>query len=162
MGRTYIYNQRKINIKNYHLQTKECELFSNWKNSVANKCPPFERNSFVGIGNSSKFPYSTVRKGEHANEYCERLPEPYDQIYEKTTFTLDGIPTSIVDTKNDLRSSENILTEWKDIHCKMINLSKKLRPQIFQDKILEMVTIITQMIQYKMNVVKLEFLLLKK
>lgn len=139
MGRSYIYNQRKINSRNYYMQTKECEIFSSWKNSVANKCPPFDRNSFAGLGNSSKIHFNIVKSKGFANEYCERLPEPYDKMYEKPTFTLDELPISIVDTKNDLRSSENIRSEWKDIHCKMINLSKKLRSQIFQDELLEKV-----------------------
>lgn len=139
MGRSYIYNQRKTNIRNYYLQTKECEIFWSWKNSVANKCPPFDRNSFAGLGNSSKIHFNTVKSNGFVNEYCERFPEPYDKMYEKPTFTSDGLPMSIVDTKNDLRSSENINSEWKDIHCKMINLSKKLRSQIFQDKLLEKV-----------------------
>lgn len=142
MGRTYIYNQRKINIRNYYLQTKECELFAGWKNSVENKClPSLGRHSFAGIGNSSKSHYNAVRSKGSVNEYCENLPKPYEKIY-KHSRTLDELPTSIVDTKNDLRSSENIFAEWKDIHCKMNNLSKKLRSQIFQDKLLEKVIIL--------------------
>lgn len=139
MGRTYIYNQRKINIKNYHLATKECELLGSWKNSVAKKCPPLERYSFAGHGNSSKISLNPVKSKSNQLEYCEKPPDAYDEIYEKLTFNLNGLPTSIVDTKNDLRSSENIVTEWKDIQCKMINLSKKIRSQIFQDKLLEKV-----------------------
>lgn len=130
MGRNYIYNQRKINFGNYHLQTKECAKFSNWKNSVENKCASFDRVSFVGLNNSTKPHFNA---GQYSDEYCENpSSQPYDQIYEKY-FTTDDLPIS------DLRSSENILNEWKDIQCKMINLSRKLRSKTFQDPFLAMV-----------------------
>ncbi|XP_031632179.1 thioredoxin domain-containing protein 11 [Contarinia nasturtii] len=138
MGRRYIYNQRKINNHNYYLKTKECEKFFKWKNSVSNKCSPYEQSSFfVGHSNSSKFQFTTLKNKQKQNDYyCENIPESCNHFYQ---YDLDGLPTSIVDTKNDLRSSENVFTEWKNIECKMINLSKKLRSQVFQDRILEKV-----------------------
>lgn len=139
MGRTYIYNQRIINMKNYQKQTKECEKVYGWRNSPTNKCPPFEKSPFIGLANSSKFHYNVVKSKFSSNEYCERVPDPYDQIYEKSSFVLNGFPTSMIDSKNDLRSSENILQEWKEVHCKMINLSRKLRSKTFQDPIIEKV-----------------------
>lgn len=140
MGRTYIFNQRKINLEKYYLQNKECEKYSNWKNSAANKCPPFDRSTISGLANSSKSHINTVSNKQRANEYCEKIPETYDRIYEKSKFINDRFPTSIVDTKNDLRSSENIFNEWKDIHCKMLSLSKKIRSKIFVDPILSKVS----------------------
>lgn len=137
MGRNYIYNQRKVNLRNYHQHTKECEKMLDWRNAVADKCVPFERTSFVGLDNSSKVLYNTVRS-KNKVEYCERVIQPYE-----SSFMLRGFPTSIIDSKNDLRSSENILKEWKQIHCKMVNLSKKIRPRIFHDPILEKVFSIT-------------------
>lgn len=142
MGRTYLYSQRQININNYHLQTKECGKIYDWRNSATNKCPPFERTSFFGLDNSSKYHLNTVKSKLRSNEYCEKVPTPYDQTYARTPNTVSGLPTSILDTKNDLRSSENIFNDWKEIHCKMINLSKKLRSRIFQDPILEKVSIV--------------------
>lgn len=141
MGRGYIHNQRKSSIRNYHLQTKECEKILDWRNSAAAKCVPFDRSSFIGLSNSSKFHYNTVKSKQKA-EYCEKVPQ---QHYE-STFTLSGFATSIIDTKNDLRSSENLLNEWKEIHCKMINLSKKLRPRIFQDPSLEKVIVCVEVL----------------
>lgn len=140
MGRTYIYNQRQIRFANYYHQKKECERLSNWKNSAANKCPPIDQRPFIGLANSSKLHFNTISSKQMPSEYCEKLPEPYDQVYQRSVFTVDHFPTSIVDTKNDLRSSENIFTEWKDIHCKMLNLSKKLRSKIFIDPTLEKVS----------------------
>lgn len=139
MGRTYIFNQRKINIGNYHLQAKECIKFSNWKNSADNKCASFGRVSYVGLNNSTKPRLNTVNSKHRMDEYCEKIPQPYDQIYEKSKIFIstDEFPTSAIDTKNDLRSSENILNEWKDIQCKMINLSNKLRAKTFEDPILK-------------------------
>lgn len=136
MGRIYIYNQRKINNQNYYLKTKECEQFSKWKNSMSNKCPPFERNFFVG--NSSKFQLNAPNNKQKQNDYCENISQTCSQLY---SVDLDGLPTSILDTKNDLRSSENIFIEWKDIQCKMLKLSKKLRSQIFQDTALDTVIV---------------------
>lgn len=137
MGRSFIYNQRKINRRNYFLQTKECEHFSKWKNSASNKCPTFERSPFVGLANSSNFQFNTVRSKQKPKEYCEN--GAYSQVY---SFAMNGPSTSIVDTENDLRSSENIFTDWKYIQCRMINLSKKLQSRIFQDKLLEKVNIL--------------------
>lgn len=139
MGRNYIYNQRTINIHNYQKQTKECEKDYVWKNSAANKCPPFEKSPYIGLANSSKHHFNVVKSKLSSNEYCERVPNPYDEIYDESSFVLSGLPTSILDTKNDLRSSENIFNEWKEIHCKMIYLSKKLRSKTFQDPIIEKV-----------------------
>lgn len=135
MGRKYIFNQRKINIKKYFKQRKECEQFTDWKNSILNKCAPFEKSSF--LANSSKFHSKTEHK---PNEYCEMIREPHNLVYGKPTFTMNGLPTSIIDNKNDLQSSENILHEWKDIHCNMIESSKTLRSQIFRDELLEKVS----------------------
>lgn len=134
MGRLYIYNQRKINIQNYNRQTKECETILDWRNAATNKCVPFGRSTFVGLSNSSKYLYNTGRN-KRTVEYCEKIPQPY----ETSTYSQSGLPTSMVDMKNDLRSSENILSEWKEIHCKMVNLSKKLRSKLFQDAALEKV-----------------------
>lgn len=136
MGRNYIYNQRKINIRNYLRQTKECEQILDWRTVAANKCAPYERISFVGLGNSSAYLHNTIRKNRpKMGEYCEKMPESY----ESTSYSQNELPTSMVDSTNDLRSSDNILNEWKAIHCKMINLSNKLRSRTFQDAILEKV-----------------------
>lgn len=153
MGRSYIFNQRKISVSNYHLQAKECEKFSLWKNSAENKCASFDRVSFIGLTNSTNVHYNTVSGRRRSDEYCEKTPQLYEQNYENLKlYSLDELPTSIVDTKNDLRSSENIFNEWKDIKCKMINLSKKLRSKIFQDPVLEQVIIFRfKLISYYKN-----------
>lgn len=136
MGRNYIYDQRKINIRNYLRQVKECEKILDWRTVAANKCAPYERISFVGLGNSSTHHHNTIRKNRpKIAEYCERMPDSYDS----PPHLQNEFATSMIDSKNDLRSSENILNEWKAIHCKMINLSNKLRLRTFQDTILEKV-----------------------
>lgn len=135
MGRTYIYNQRKINIRNYLRQAKECEKVLDWRAVASNKCAPLERISFVGLGNSSTYVHNTMRKSRPTvAEYCERMPDSAS-----STFLHNGIPTSMIDSTNDLRSSDSILNEWKAIHCKMNNLSNKLRARMFQDALLDKV-----------------------
>lgn len=136
MGRTYIYNQRKINIQNYLRQVKECEKILDWKAVAANKCAPLERISFVGLGNSSTHRHSTLRKNPPSiAEYCAKMPESY----ESSSYLQNDVPTSMIDSTNDLRSSDNILNEWKMIHCKINNLSHKLRSRMFQDALLDKV-----------------------
>lgn len=133
MGRNYIYNQRKINIRNYLRQAKECEKLMDWRAVAVNKCAPLERISFVGLGNSSV--HATIQKNRPSEaEYCVKIPESYESSYPQNDF-----PTSMIDSINDLRSSDNILNEWKTIHCKMSNLSNKLRTKMFQDAILDKV-----------------------
>lgn len=134
MGRNYIYNQRKINIRNYLRQSKECEKILDWRTVAANKCAPLERISFVGLGNSSSYLHNTIRKNPPSiAEYCEKMPEPYESASQ------NDFSTSMIDSTNDLRSSDNILNEWKTIHCKINNLSHKLRSRMFQDPILDKV-----------------------
>lgn len=133
MGRTYIYNQRKINIRNYLRQAKECEKVLDWRAVAANKCAPLERISFVGLGNSTYIPH-TIRKSAPAMaEYCEKISDSAASA----PYSHNDIPTSMIDSANDLRSADNILNEWKAIHCKMNNLSNKLRSRMFQDAILD-------------------------
>lgn len=138
MGRTYIYNQRKINIRNYLRQAKECEKVLDWRAVASNKCAPLERISFVGLGNSSTaYIQNTLRKSRPSiAEYCEKMPNSASSSYSHR-----DIPTSMIDSTNDLRSSDNILNEWKAIHCKMNNLSNKLRARMFQDAVLDKVEI---------------------
>lgn len=138
MGRIYIYNQRKINIRNYLRQAKECEKVLDWRTVASNKCAPLERISFVGMGNSSTYIHRTMRKSRPTlAEYCEKLPDPAASAYSHS-----DIPTSMIDSSNDLRSSDNILNEWKAIHCKMNNLSNKLRSRMFLDAVLDKVRLI--------------------
>lgn len=135
MGRTYIYNQRKINIRNYLRQAKECEKVLDWRAVATNKCAPLERISFVGLGNSSTYIHNTMRKSRPTiAEYCEKMPDSAS-----SAFSHNDVPTSMIDSTNDLRSSDNILNEWKAIHCKMNNLSNKLRARMFQDALLDKV-----------------------
>lgn len=136
MGRTYIYNQRKINIRNHLRLVKDCEKVLDWRAVAANKCAPLERISFVGLGNSSTYIYNTIRRNRPTMaDYCEKLPDSASSSYSSH----NDIPTSMIDSANDLRSSDNILSEWKAIHCKMNNLSNKLRSRTFQDAILDKV-----------------------
>lgn len=145
MGRNYIYNQRKINIQNYLRQTKECEKILDWRSVAASKCAPLERISFVGLGNSTSthHQHSSIGKNSPAEgEYCEIIPESYQFSASPMMASMNSqndVPTSMIDTINDLRSSDNILNEWKTIHCKMSNLSRKLRSKTFQDAILDQV-----------------------
>lgn len=118
---------------------KECEKVYVLRNSAANKCAPFEKSPFIGLANSSKYHLSIVRSKLIPNEYCDRMSEPYEQMYEKSSFSLNGFPTSILDSKNDLRSSENVYSEWRAIQCKMIRLSKRIRSKTFRDPIFEKV-----------------------
>lgn len=138
MGRNYIYNQRKINLQNYLRHVKECKQVLDWRAVASNKCAPLERISFVGLGNStSTYIHNTIRRGRPTvAEYCEKIP---DSTSSSSSYSHSDIPTSMIDSTNDLRSSDNILNEWKTIHCKMINLSNKLRSRIFQDAILDKV-----------------------
>lgn len=130
----YIYNQRKIAIRKYNIQAKDCEKVLDWRNALGKKCTSFEKTSFIGLANSSKLHLNGAKSKKTQNEYCSKETESYE-----SPFILRGFPTSILDTKNDLRSSENIFNEWNEIDCKMINLSKKLRLRTFQDPLLEMV-----------------------
>lgn len=145
MGRIYIYNRRKISIRNYNQRAKECEKVLDWRNAPTNKCTPFQKNSYVGLANSSKFHLNSEQctKSKNAqNEYCSKETVSYESPLFLSPL---GFPTSILDTKNDLRSSENIFNEWMEIDCKMINLSKKLRLRTFQDPLLETVHITQSM-----------------
>lgn len=140
MARTYIYNERKMNLQNYLERTKECETVLGWSSAAPNECAPFERISFVGLGNSTstRYHHNTNRKNPPpVAEYCAKMPESYAS---SSCFrNQNGIPTSMIDSTNDLRSSNNILNEWNAIHCKMNNLSRKLRSKTFQDAILDQV-----------------------
>lgn len=137
MGRNYIYNQRKVTVQNHKRQVKECERILDWRTVVAKKCAPLDGISFVGLGNSSKVHNTnTMRKNRPTIvEYCEKMSESHD----KSSYGRSDYATSMIDSTNDLRSSENVLNEWNVVHCKMINLSNKLRSQTFQDSILEKV-----------------------
>lgn len=130
MGRNYIHAQRKINAGHQFLKTKECEKILDWRNSASNRCAPYERSALIGLANSTKFQFGKPKP--RAMEYCEKLPD-LNQAFEKTTFFEHGLPTSILDTKNDLQSSENIFDMWREINCKMLKLSMKIRSKMYQD-----------------------------
>lgn len=134
MGRNYIYDQRKINIQNYLRQAKECEQMLDWRAAATDKCAPLERISFVLLGNSTstQHHHSTKRKSSPSMaEFCETMPD----------VSQNSIRTSMIEPTNDLRSSDNILSEWKSIQCKMSHLSRKLRPRTFQDPLLDQVIV---------------------
>lgn len=139
MGRHYIYNQRQKNTQIYLHEAKECEKILDWRAVAANKCAPLERISFVGLGNSTSTHqhHNKMRKNlPSMAEYCEKMPESYET---SSAYSQSDVPTSMIDSANDLRSSDSILNEWKSIHCKMSNLSRKLRSKTFQDAILDQV-----------------------
>lgn len=138
MGRNYIYDQRKINIQSCLRQAKECEKILDWRTVAASKCAPLERISFVLLGNSTSSQHNTIRRKPRSTaEFCEKIPESS----KSSKYSQNDVPTSMVDSTNDLRSSDNILSEWKTIHCKMSNLSRKLRSKTFQDSLLDQVII---------------------
>lgn len=140
MGRNYIYDQRKINIQNHLRQAKECEKILDWKTDAANKCAPLERISFVLLGNSTSPHHyrNTIRKKPASTvEFCEKISESH----RSSKYSQNCVRTSMIDPTNDLRSSDNILNEWKVIRCRMSNLSRKLRSRAFQDPLLDQVTI---------------------
>lgn len=151
MGRNYIYNQRKINIRNYLRQAKECEKILDWRAVAANKCAPLERISFVGLGNSSTFRHNTIQKSPPSiAEYCEKIPESYEST---STYSQSDFLTSMIDSTNDLRSSDNILNEWKMINCKINNLSHKLRSRMYQDAILDKVNQINDLFEFRLKLI---------
>lgn len=140
MGRNYIYNQRKINTRNYLRQAKECEKIMDWRAEAVNKCASLERFSFVGLGNASIYHHATICKNRPSiAEYCAKIPDTYES---SSSYLHHEFPTSMIDSANDLRSSDNVLMEWKTIHCKLSNLSNKLRSRMFQDAILNKVNAI--------------------
>lgn len=143
MSRNYMRTQRTINYNERHLKTEECEQIFNWKNSVQDKCAPFNKGTFIGLVNSSKFHYNTAEENQQSTEYClKHAKNEFDEsaIPNKcTSNSRNEFSTSELDVDNDLRSSKNILNIWKAIDCKLNRLSKKIQAKTFYDEKLEKV-----------------------
>lgn len=137
-------NRRKINYKQRSLRTQECDRIFDWKNAVPDKCAPFNKRTFIGLVNSSKFHYNTAKENE-AFDYCYKQSsafggsanqEDFNQNMKKcaqATVSRHKYATSMLNNDNDLRSPKNLLNIQKAINCKIHQMSRKLQIDVFND-----------------------------